>query len=190
MRATSYILAVTVSLLAVSALSIHRGALAATCLTEPNRQDGQSRHWHYHVDRVNHLNCWYVRKLETDEHQTASPTATVSSEPSETATLSSWFSWLTAALSRPNSTERQPENTKSNSRMIQTDPSAVLTIDDIVPKQRSVLRKSHFNRALKSAPQSVAQRSHQQSDPSMSQTDRDALFQEFLRWNDRQTTIP
>jgi hypothetical protein len=191
-RGILYISAVVASLLAASALSTHRAALAATCLTEPNHQNGQGGHWYYRVDRVNHRNCWYVRKLEIDRHQTAALRATVSSEPIEQPT-SSWSSWLTGAWSRLTSTEAQRESTKSESTKIQNDPTAVLTIDDILPKHQSE-RKSHLDRALKSAPKPAVQHSDEHTDPPMSRADRDALFekffQEFLRWKDRQTTIP
>jgi hypothetical protein len=142
-RGISYKSAVAVSLLAAFALSAHRAALGDTCLTEPNRENAQGGHWYYRVDRVNHRKCWYVRKLEIGGQQTGSPQE-VSSEPIAQPTSSSWSSWLTAAWSRLISTETQQESTKSGTRMIQTDPTAVLTIDDIIPKHQRSGRKSHY----------------------------------------------
>jgi hypothetical protein len=195
--ATSFIWAVAASLLAASMLSTQHAALADTCLTEPNGQNGQGGHWYYRIDRVNQRKCWWhVKKLQIDGQQTVSPGAPLSSEPKEQPALSSWSSWLTTVWSRLTSTERSQESTKSESLKIQTAPTAVLTTDDIVPKQQSIGRQSHLNRARgteleqKSAPRPLVQRAYQQTDPPIGQVDRDSLFQEFLRWRDRQTNTP
>src|ERR1700674_2674782 len=112
--ATSFIWAVAASLLAASMLSTQHAALADTCLTEPNGQNGQGGHWYYRIDRVNQRKCWWhVKKLQIDGQQTVSPGAPLLSEPKEQPALSSWSSWLTTVWSRLTSTERSQESTKS-----------------------------------------------------------------------------
>jgi hypothetical protein len=35
-------------------------AMAADCLTEPNRDAPSGQHWYYHLDHANDRKCWYL----------------------------------------------------------------------------------------------------------------------------------
>ena len=188
-RVISYTPAVAAGLFMVIAFSTN-WALAGDCLMQPNRQLSPSGHWYFRVDNVNYRKCWYLveptRRMahaEASEAQPA-PDATLGS------TLSSFFASLSVGSTGAKPAGTRQDATKGDARPIQTRP-------DDVNGDTSRLQQARLVRSTdsKTAPTSKLKRQsptgphmpQTNQPPLLDQANRDALFQEFLRWNARQT---
>jgi hypothetical protein len=189
-RVISCVKAVSVGLLVM--LGTNRAALAADdCLAGPNRPPAQGGHWYYRVDHASNRKCWYLVEPAARGPAAEAPEPQPASEAIPPPTFGSFFSALTAGF--PGATAgAQPDPTTGDARITQTarpdDPRNDATgpgrspriarhpdaVAALVPKLH---RPAHARPPAEHADQPAA---------PPAQAERDALFQEFLKWRQRQ----
>jgi hypothetical protein len=181
-RVMSCVPAVPVGLLAtVIMLGTSCATLAGDdCLAGPSRPPAQGGHWYYRVDHVNNRKCWYLVEPEA-RAPTALAEPQPSPEPTPQPTFGSFFSSLSSGFTR-STTATQPdtpvelkkdEAASGRQLPMARHPAAVATL---APKPHQLSR----NRP-------PAEHADERPAPPLNQAERDALFQEFLRWKDRRT---
>jgi len=186
-RFIARVLAVAAGLFATAtALGPGSSLAAGDCFAQPNRQPAAGGHWYYRSDRINNRKCWYLVAPATTTPQPEAP------EPPPTAetlqpTFPSFFSSLAAGFAETNPVRTQ----QGSSDAAQTARPDGLTNDDAVrvKRPRQALRRS--NAALivphRQAPaRPRVELADERPVPPSSQAERDTLFQEFLRWKERQ----
>ena len=181
-----FAVAAVAGLLAVSIVNRSSRALAASaCLKAPNAQAAQGAHWYYHVDRVNHRKCWYVDRSQINP-QPEQPAATEpGTAPIEQSKPQSPFSSLMSQLSKLASPGAPQPESAGNSSMPQTNPTAVSATDDIIPKQRVGRPDPAKNAASRRTDRTAAVTPPPPRSASpITQEERDALFAQYLRWED------
>jgi hypothetical protein len=157
-RSVSCATAISTSLLAaVLTLDPIRLLAAGNCTEQPNLTAGQSGHWYYLVDRASGHKCWYQRRQIPIMLQQPSPDAAW-------LPLSSLFSFL--GVGSATASNAQPDAPTGDTRGI---PQASRS-NAAVPKRR------HQANA----------KSRSKASASLDRTDRDSLFQDYLRWRERQ----
>lgn len=180
--------AVFASLLAtVIALSTlwSRAMLAASdCITEPKLQAAQDGHWYYHLDPANHRKCWYVSQPAVKVPQAASLEARSPPQPPSDSRNTG-----TVGAER----RKNDEALQNESRIVRrSDSRAVASQERAAPpalKKRSYQPGIPLNEAARDALFREFlrwQERQNQRDPSLNQASRDALFREFLLWEERQ----
>lgn len=179
--------------IAVTALTTLQAvvALAADdCVTKPNLGVTQGGHWYYHVDTVKSRKCWFLR--QEDVKGPPAPSAEVQS-PTDTVPQSRSPSWLSSLASAfaPASESGQGLAPAEN-RTIANSPDAIRRVT--LPKQQPqiALHKSQRKQPLKPHERPRTGSSDKQvleRDTAPDQASREALFREFVLWNERQTTV-
>jgi hypothetical protein len=183
----SYVKAVAVGLCTTVAMGANWAVASDDCLAQPTRQLGQGGHWYYRLDRVDKRKCWY---LEGPGETPRDAGAMVGRLSPDTPTLSSVFSLLatdfwgaTAAKAQQDATSKDAhhlhnatEDRRSSDFGVRRPLSAQYSDPNTAPKARSHRPSSAPPRA-KGMDQSSA----------LGQPERDALFQDFLRWRARET---
>ncbi len=170
---------------------------AADCLAEPNHAPAPGGHWYYRLDRVNDRKCWYLVEpasqapSQTPMAEEPPPAAVAPPQP----TFGSFFSTLSTGF--PGSTVATPADPGGDMRALQTGPADDLKGDGAATTgQPRMLRRPELQAAPTPKPHRPAHvqlRSEQAAErPAgpLNQAERDALFQEFLRWRDRRTAQP
>jgi len=228
---TSFVRVVSASLLGILiAFGLNGAVLAAgTCIEGPNLNSGQSRHWYYRVDRINHRKCWYATETgpKTHEDPPLEPTLSPTSPPN--ATLFFWFTPLgggppssaragmqlnttkdmASVASRetikvvhalPN--ERSPRARSASAGMqpsttkeYRVPPRRTMKVLHAVPNERSrpatpreIKSGDTPERNQQSPSRSSEEHAEQVNSQPLDQAAQDALFLEFLRWNELQKT--
>ena len=180
-RVLSCVPTVFAALLAAAAVlgTDHASLAADDCLAAPNRPPAPGGHWYFHLDRANDRKCWYlVEPAARVPTADASQTQPVDATPQPT--LGSFFS----SMVLPGTTTPQPDTTNG----IGLTPEATRPDD---PGQRCAGSRPHC--APPGCPGGLAQKPPRRirADGARrrarfpEQAERDALFQEFLRWRER-----
>ena len=179
------------SLAAAVVLGANWAASAAGgCIEKPNQQIDQAGHWYYHVDRERHRRCWFFETSEVTTSPASSPgqvlSANADSQPA-------WFSQLAAGLAQTFSFERQQNsaiddsNTASNTITKASSPKHPKTNKMAAKKRSRIVRLTETTGVARaesgdqSLPQSASERNEIHS-PQLTAADRNALYQEFLKW--------
>src|ERR1700730_6255708 len=159
---------------------------AGACIEKPNHQIDQAGHWYYYTDREHHRRCWFFETSEV----TTSPASSPDQAPSANAdSQPSWFSRFAAGLAQTVSFEAQQNNARDDSSTVTktTSPKHPKT-NKIAKKGRSRIVRltettgvAHAESGDQSLPQSASERNEIQS-PQLTAADRNALYQEFLKW--------
>jgi hypothetical protein len=188
-RVTPLVPAVSVGLfVAVIVLGADRTAVAADdCLAGPDRPPAPGGHWYYHLDHASDRKCWYLvepgARAPTAEAVQPQPAP----EPPPQPGFGALFSTLSAGFSGP--TTAQPAT--PDARSPQPAPADDLKNTEAAPARD--LHPAHRPAAVAA----LAPKPHQSRPPlahpderapaSSDQAERDALFQEFLRWREHRT---
>ena len=188
---TSCVRAISAGLLAtVIMLSTNYTTLAADdCLAGPNRPPAQGGHWYYRLDHVNNRKCWYLAEPGSQTPTAEAPESQPSPEATPQPMFGSFFSSLTAGFTGAT----QPDTANSDARIMQAAHPDDLKNDVASPgRQARMARHPDSEAALAPKPHRPAHAQppaeHDEDRPSpLNQAERDALFQEFLRWKERQT---
>ena len=158
---------------------------AGACIEKPNQQIDQAGHWYYYTDREHHRRCWFFETSEVTTSPASSPDQALFANASQ----QSWFSRFAAGLAQtvPSETQKNNAPDDSNTVMKSTSPKHPKT-NKIAKKERSrivpltqttgVARAESGDQSLL---QSASERNAIQS-PQLTAADRDALYQEFLKW--------
>jgi hypothetical protein len=156
---------------------------ADDCLAGPNRPPAPGGHWYYRLDRANDRKCWYVvepaAQMPVAEAPQPQPPPGAPPQP----TFGSFFSSLTAGL--PGSaTGAQGDPTTGDARIAQPARADDLKNGEAGPRrQPRMALASKEHRPVHVRP--PAEHTDEQPTASLNQAERDALFEEFLRWKDR-----
>jgi hypothetical protein len=188
-RVTSFVLAVFVGLIM---LGSNRPALAADdCLEGPTREPAPGGHWYYHRDRASDRKCWYLvepaARAPTADAMQPQPAPDAFPQPG----FGSFFSSLSSGFSgsangtqtvAPAPDARGPQGAPADDRNADTAPARELhparrpaTVATLAPKPH---QPTH--------PRVPAQPADEHAAAPPDQAQSDALFQEFLRWRERQ----
>jgi hypothetical protein len=163
---------------------------ADDCLAGPNRPSAQGGHWYYRVDHAANRKCWYLVKPAARRPAADAPEPQPASEAAPQPTFGSIFSAFAAGF--PGATAgAQPDPTTGDARITQTarpdDPRNDATAPGRSPRiarrpdVAALVPKQH--RPVHARP--PAEHADEQAAPP-AQAERDALFQEFLKWRQRQ----
>lgn len=169
---------------------------AANCLEGPDRPPAPGGHWYYHLDRVSNRKCWYLLEPESQapgqppmpDAPESQPSAAAATAP-QTA-LGSFFSSFTgltgATPPDPGGDARVPPPAPAGD--LNSDGPAAIRQPRIVrhPDADALTPKSH--RPAHAQPRT--EQAEERPAPALDPAERDALFQEFLRWRDRRTDQP
>jgi hypothetical protein len=158
---------------------------AGDCLAGPNRAPAQGGHWYYRFGHADNRKCWYLAEPGAPTPMAGAPEPQQPPEPAPQLTFGSFFSSLTAGFPGPSS-GIQPDAATGDPRSA---PAARL--DNLKKneaesgRQPGMVLASKQHRPAHLRPPPVE---HTDEHPAQSfnQVERDALFQEFLRWKNRQ----
>jgi hypothetical protein len=189
-RVISYATAVAAGFFTLIAFSPN-WALAGDCSVQPNRQLAPSGHWYFRVDHVNYRKCWYLAEPTTrTAHAEASPEAQPAPDATLKPTLSSFFASLSVGSTSATPAGSQQDATRGDARPIQIRPHDLKNGDVSRLKRARIARHPDSNTAptRKLILQSPTGPRVERTDkpPLLDTSERDALLQEFLRWNARQ----
>jgi hypothetical protein len=171
----------------------------ADCLSGPDRPPAPGGHWYYRLDRVNDRKCWYLLEPASQtpaqppmpEAPEAQPAAAAAPQP----TIGSFFSFWSNGF--PGSTAATPPDPGGDARVPPTAPAGDLKSDGTAATRQprtvrhpdgdaALIAKSHRSAHAPAR----AEQTEERPAPALDQAERDALFQEFLRWRDRRTAQP
>ena len=187
-QVTSYVLAVFVGLII---LGSNRAALAADdCLAGPNRSPAPGGHWYYHRDRASDRKCWYLvepaARAPTADAMQPQPAPDPFPQP-----FGSFFSSLSTGFSgsangaqtvAPAPDARGPQGAPADDRNADTAPAR-----DLHPARRPAAVATLAPKPHQAThPRAPAEPADEHAAATPDQAGRDALFQEFLRWRERQ----
>ncbi len=175
---------------AVIVLGADRAAFAADdCLAGPDRPPAPGGHWYYHLDHASDRKCWYlvepVARPATAETVPAQPAPEPPPAPQQPG-FGAFFSTLSAGFSGP--TVAQPP--VPDARSPQPAPADNLKNTEAAPaRDLHPARRPAAVAALAPKPHQPRPVAHPDERPpaSSDQAERDALFQEFLRWRGHRT---
>jgi len=186
---------------------LHASA-AAECLENPDLRVADPGHWFYHLDRTLNRKCWHFARA--DEAATANPSAQAAA-PAAAAqdTRPSFFSRFTTGLSETFSPSQgqpqaQPQAQPQVQPQVQPQPQPSAAQDSSGEAQQAVSPKPpRRNRtAVQERPHEVrpptttgtaaaehhdqppppAAASDDKHDSPLNVADREALFQDFMKW--------
>jgi hypothetical protein len=179
---------VPIGLLAtVIMLGSDRATLAADdCLAGPNRPSAQGGGWHYRLDHANNRKCWYLVEPGAQTPTAEAPELQQPQSPPGAPpqpTFGSFFSSLTAGFPGP-TPGAKGDPTAGDARIAQPARADDLKNGEAGPSRQprmALAPKQHRPVHLRPP----AEHTDEQLPASLSQTERDALFEEFLQWKDR-----
>jgi hypothetical protein len=165
---------------------------ADDCLAGPNRPPHrQGGHWYYRVDHAANRKCWYLVEPAARGPAADAPEPQPASEAAPQLTFGSIFSAFAAGFPRATA-GAQPDPTTGDARITQTARPDDPRNDAIAPgRSPRIARRPDAVAALVPKPRRPAharppaEHADEQAVPP-AQAERDALFQEFLKWRQRQ----
>jgi hypothetical protein len=171
-------------------LGANCAALAADdCLAAPNRSPAPGGHWYYHPDRASDRKCWYLVEPAGPAPVAQPSVAQAPPEPNPPPAqplFGSFFSSLSAGFT-------PTPNTTGDARVAQ--PASA---DDLKtgaapepgrPPHMALAAKQHRSVRLQEKGSPVrppAEHAEARPAASLDQAERDALFEEYLKWRERQ----
>jgi hypothetical protein len=215
----SRVVLVLASLLAASiADGAVRAAGADNCLEKPNLQATEGGHWYYRVDRPTHRKCWYQAGSGTRVASAAARQVPQQAKPSPSASqpprIIAWLSEIAASVTGANSSAANSSAASSSaasSSASVTGAASVKGEEDATTRDASVdqvtprVGRWRTTKGLKSKELPIQRFAEQSplelrywpeaevttppptpSDPEY----REALYQEFLRWQERRSIKP
>lgn len=193
-RMIRFVPGVFASLLAAVALTILTSGVAAAaneCIAEPTSKTTGGGHWYYRSDRDNNRRCWFLVEPGSRTPQVEAPQAQPSPDAAPQPTFSSFFSSLAALFTKTNPAETQQDPARSDAPIKQTmhpnaprngDGGRRTRVADRPDANATLGRKQHRRSSTQ-----LQNADEQRPAPARNQAEQDALFQEFLRWKQRQT---
>jgi hypothetical protein len=180
--------AVFVGLFATAIMLSTNCATADDCLAGPNRQPAAGGHWYFHLDRGSNRKCWYLVEPGARIRAAEAPETQPIDAPPQPA-----FGSFFALMGLPGATTAPQPDTTSNARTMQNARRDDVRNDETSPASRPRMAARPNTQAALTpkplrAPPARPPAEHADERPAPpDQAERDALFQEFLRWRDRKT---
>jgi hypothetical protein len=190
-RVISYVQALAAGLCTVIAFSTNGALAAGDCVVHPNRQPAQDGHWYYRVDRVSYRKCWYLVEPRTSIPQAEPTAARPSPDSALQQTFSSFISLVSADFTGAKPAGALQDGTNSDVHALQTRPDELRNGDATWVKRARIARHPDSNTGV--TPKLNRQSptgphvGRMDQPPTLDEVERNALFQEFLQWNARQT---
>jgi len=195
-RVVSLVPAIIAGSLAAMVLGVSWPAAAEECLERPSRQVDQGGHWYYYFDRVQHRRCWFLEMPQTTATPAPLPESTPSPNPNSGQ---SWFARFSTGLEQTLSFGTQPTNVPDNSG----DPARAASPRPARADGRPVVRRERsrlpplpetsgaasLQSQVQLVPPAAAEKDAKRTSAPTT-ADREALFEEFLRWRELEVSIP
>jgi hypothetical protein len=185
------------SLAAAMVLGVSWPASAAEeCLERPTRHVDQGGHWYYYFDRVQRRKCWYLEMSPTAANPAPSPDPAYFPDPNSGQ---SWFTRFSTGLEQALSLGTQPTNVPDGfgepAKAASPKPARADS-RPVVRRERSRLpplpetsgAASPQSRVQTLPPTAAEKDARRASAPTTA--DREALFEEFLRWRELDVSVP
>ena len=145
-----------------STLGINGPVFAAgACIEQPNREPPQGEHWTYRYDRESSRKCWYLIA------GAAKPRAAPPDETSISA-LASRFASAVRKLTVTFPPAAPPDRKAGEPRINQNSPARPPRLEDMAQRP----------------PDLPKERADPRNTSSLTPAERNALFEEFLRWDE------
>jgi hypothetical protein len=190
-------------------IASHVAFAADACLSRPDLRAEQGGHWYYRVDRVNHRRCWYQQASASELRearpapaaQNLNPVAPASPVTSLLASIAALVTGKTASTATPDAATRTPPLVDATSERPLNRRSRVAKRAEpdkhAEPDNSFASRYPNFGRAesttvveeSRAAPPSSPVWSQEQERAPLDAVTREALFQEFLRWQERRNNV-
>ena len=194
-RINSRVPALTAGLFAV-AFALDTGPLfaASDCVADPSRAPAQGGHWYYHVDRSTGRKCWHLTEADPPARPPQAEPAPVPVQPVPDAPrqqpLAAFFSSLTSGFSTASVGTAQPDTANRDPRAAVAALPDAPRADQVAPRRRQRADAKPPAPAPKPDRQAPTRPANAPAEQpraaSLSQAERDALFQEYLRWKQKQ----
>lgn len=195
-RANSLASAILAGALAAAAiLGLDTAASAAAdCLENPNLRITQPGHWYYHSDRTQNRKCWYFQPAEVGPPEATADApayqpATAGREDAQQSILSRFATdFVQSFHSQPQQRETQQNSIPANSvEATQTVSPRPAKPDRAARWERPRVAPLPTTTGAASAekddqPQRPAVDKNEQRDPPSNVAEREALFQNFVKW--------
>jgi hypothetical protein len=146
-----------------------RAAADGVCLVQPDRDARQAEHWYYHFDREKNRKCWHLGPVPAVAYESLPPPRMERTRPAG-ATLNTVFAPLFRGIRNLFRPSMPHEAVTGEPRIVQSDATKPLTIEDIAQPQ------SEF----------PEERAEMRPASSFTAAQRRALFEEYLRWQELQ----
>jgi hypothetical protein len=163
---------------------------AADCLESPDLRITQPGHWYYHSDRTQNRKCWYFEAAVAPVSPSgpAAPTA-AANDDSQQSPLARFFS---QAFSAPPQQPQQNSIPDASAETAQTISKPPRKQAKTVPQERAQTEQPVIEpiptttgaapAELHGQPQRSAAEKNEKRDPPLNVADREALFQDFMKW--------
>jgi hypothetical protein len=162
---------------------------AAECLEKPDLRTAEPGHWYYRSDRTLNRRCWFFEPAEvTANTPVSAPPATTVSDDSR----QSWLSFFTSGFLQP------PSPPPQQSEVLETQPNTIPDRTGEVARSISPKPARPYKTVRRERPQiapppattGAAYRrdqpeqsaSNKKQDSPLNAANREALFQDFLKW--------
>jgi hypothetical protein len=154
---------------------------ADDCLAAPNRAPAPGGHWYYRLDRASDRKCWYLVEPPPQTPIAQAPQPQLVPEPTPPPAQPIFGGFFSALGFAP---PPQP-NTTGDPRIAQPAPADDLKTGGAEPGRPSRMTlASKQRRPVHQRP--PAEHTEERPAASFNQAERDALFEEFLKWRERQ----
>lgn len=189
----------------LAALSVLGGlevARADECRPEPSHAAAPGAHWAYYTDRATNRKCWYLvdpgapTAVAAPPRAAVAPRAAPAPEPSPydpAPPFGSFFSWWTGGPRNPSPPQPEPatgDPRAAGGPRLDPDARADPRIDarPRPPRPASATEAALAPKPHRPAPTAAAPvaRADAQPQARLTPTERDALFREFLHWQEQQ----
>jgi hypothetical protein len=142
------------------------------CIEQPDLDTAQKGHWYYRLDRERNRKCWHLETADPATRE-VTPPQTDRTQATVAPTIGSVFSSLFRTL--PNLLHKPAPRAApaGEPRIIQSDPTKPLTIEDIAQPQ----------------PVIPEERAEQRYVTPLTPAQRKALFEEYLKWEELQRSL-
>jgi hypothetical protein len=171
---------------------------ADECISKPDLGVNQAGHWYFYADRVHHRRCWFFEPSKA----TVSPPSSADRVPApNTDSQQSWFSRFASDVAKTFSTEPQqtsisafsseppqnsmPDNSSTVTKL--TSPKHFRT-HKIASRERPQIEPPPATSGVASTerqdqlPQQGNTEKNEKRSPQLSDTESQALFDDFLKW--------
>ena len=153
-------------------LGVSDAARSDDCLTEPNRGAGPGARWLYYTERATNRRCWYLVAAEPRPGVAQPPQPSVNPPP-----FTFFFPWSSAGPSNPSG---PPSDPRAAPGPRPDDPR-------IDARPRPPRPSSAEVAVTERPPHRPATAAHVETPQArLTPTERDALFRDFLHWQEQQ----
>lgn len=135
------------------------------CVEQPDRDAPWGEHWYYHYDREKNRKCWHLGRDTASAARDLLPPPWTERPRTVASTINSMFAPVVREIRRLFRRPMRHEATAGEPRIVQSDATKPLTIEDIAQQ-----------------PQFPEERAEIRPLPSLTAAQRKALFDEYMKW--------